>query len=49
MSDPMLGITPRCFICQAQGDLTLIEPPTYVCHNHAQGTGGPYLEEGHID
>ena len=44
MTDSMLGITPRCFICQALDNLTLIEPPTYVCKNHAHGEGQPYLE-----
>lgn len=44
MSDSMLGITPRCFICQARDNLTLIEPPTWVCANHWDGTGGHYLE-----
>src|SRR5690625_2205396 len=49
MTDSMLGITPRCFICQARDNLTLIEPPTYVCADHAEGAGGHYLQGGHID
>lgn len=46
MTDSMLGITPRCFICQAHDDLTLIEPPTWACQHHLDGTGQPYLENG---
>src|SRR5690625_1829624 len=46
MTDPMLGITPRCFICQALDNLTLIEPPTWACHDHLDGEGQPYLENG---
>ena len=45
----MLGITPRCFICQARDNLTLIEPPTYVCADHAEGAGGHYLQGEHIE
>ena len=26
-----------------------IQGTSYVCHNHWNGTGEPYLEEGHID
>ena len=46
MSDSMLGITPRCFICQARDNLILIEPPTYVCQHHIDGEGQPYLKTG---
>ena len=46
MTDSMLGITPRCFICQARDDLTLIEPPTWACRDHLDGKGQPYMENG---
>lgn len=39
----------RCFICgDTEGTVHLIGM-VYACHDHAQGTGTPYLEEGHID
>ena len=44
MTDPMLGVTPRCFICQALDSLILIEPPTWACRDHLDGKGQPYLE-----
>lgn len=39
---------PYCWICSSPAAVH-VQGNSYVCHDHAQGTGTPYLEEGHID
>ena len=40
-------MTRPCWICMSPGTVH-VQGTSYVCHNHAQGTGGHYME-GHTD